>query len=253
MVRIAQIVLLALLAAPSRSEEPVALVTGPNYAPFADAGLPAGGMLTDLVTQLFGQMGRSVKIDWEPWARGYERARSHQYAATFPYVPTPERQAEFLYSDAMYEIRESVFARPGTPVDPARLDGLKGKSQCLPIGWARPIAMSAMMEAKQVSIVRPTGIVNCMRMIAGGRADFVVLNRLVGEEAVRQAGFGEGHFVVRELPTRDTLHLIISRTLPQGEDLLAQFNKALKAMKASGGYDEIVKRHANAAPEMPAR
>ncbi|MBV8651112.1 MAG: amino acid ABC transporter substrate-binding protein, partial [Alphaproteobacteria bacterium] len=95
------------------SAQSYTVVSGNDYAPFADSKLPEGGIATEVVKLAFAAVDKQVTIEWKPWKRGYQDTLANDNDATFPYVPTDERKAEMLYSDAIYSVKQEVFA----PVD----------------------------------------------------------------------------------------------------------------------------------------
>lgn len=223
---------------------PVLLNTGNDYAPFTDEKLPEGGMLTELVKRVFKEMKQEIKIHWLPWARGYNEAKSGAYAATFPYVHTAARDSEFLYSDPLYVIQLKVFAKPSFSVDPAKPDSFRGKTICLPLGWAPPAKLEPLLNDGSLHRQQPKDISSCAKMVARGRADFFVTDTIQGAKAIAGDNLGPADITTLSTPVESTaLHLIASKSNPKSAPLLAKFNAALKALKAEGVYDKIVAAH----------
>jgi polar amino acid transport system substrate-binding protein len=236
--------LLLLGTAYTAQADPLLLNTGNDYAPYTDEKLPEGGMITDLVKHVFAEMKQEVKIDWLPWARGYDKAKSGVYAAAFPYIHTPERDAVFLYSDPIYVAQMKVFAKPGANIDPVRPESFRGKTLCLPLGWGVSKKMAPLLDESALYRERPKDISSCAKMVALGRVDFFITDSIQGAKALSDANLGPDQVVPVAMPLEtNTLHLIASRRNPNSAQLLARFNAALKALKARGIYDQIVAAH----------
>jgi polar amino acid transport system substrate-binding protein len=62
------------------------IVTGNDFAPYADEKLPNGGFATDLVREVIKKIGTETNIRFLPWKRGYELTTSGETLATFPYA-----------------------------------------------------------------------------------------------------------------------------------------------------------------------
>ena len=166
---------------------PVALVSGNDYAPYADSALPQGGMTAEIVTRAFAKMGVGSSIAWQPWSRGYQESKVGTFSATFPYVRTPEREADFLYSDVIVHLRYRLFVKAGrSNTDFSKLESLTGKSYCLPLGWAQVGVLNGMVTEGQIRVVRPPQMRNCMLMLSMGRVDFVAVDERLGAEALRR-------------------------------------------------------------------
>lgn len=224
--------------------EPLLLVTGDDYAPYTDPTLPEGGMLTEVVLKALHAVGRQVKLDWKPWTRGYDETKRGTYAGTFPYVPTQERQADFLYSEPLLEIKQRVFVRPDTTINPAKIESFVGHVQCLPLGWAQSEQLTPLVQKKQLRLLRPAKIVDCARMVANGFGDFFVTDTLQGQKALQQANITSSKVEPHPMQlSKWALHFIVSKSRNDGPALISLFNSGLKKLRASGEYAEIVKRH----------
>ncbi|OYU45795.1 MAG: hypothetical protein CFE44_05620, partial [Burkholderiales bacterium PBB4] len=71
--------------------QPIELVSGNDYAPYAGSKLEDGGLTTALVKRAFKQMGDEVTVAWMPWAQGYAEAKKGKFSATYPYAKTEAR------------------------------------------------------------------------------------------------------------------------------------------------------------------
>jgi polar amino acid transport system substrate-binding protein len=225
--------------------EPFALVTGDDYAPFADQKLPEGGMTTEIVKRALSGSKVDFKIEWRPWARGLEETRIAIFAGTFPYLKTPEREKDFLYSQPIYTIEDRLFSKPGAGLDAANLKTLEGKKICLPIGWAPSAKLAPMIKSGAIRQEQPRDISTCVKMVQAGRADFFVTDQFQGNAALQGVGATDinmGSVAVGSA----TLHLIASKNGPQSKALIDAFDKGLAALKKSGEYERIVSKHANA-------
>lgn len=95
---------------------PLALTSGNDYAPFADQDLPGGGLATRVVRAVFERLGEPIRIDWLPWKRGYALTLEGRYAATFPYIHSPEREALFHYSEPIFVGKSYLYTLKTRPL-----------------------------------------------------------------------------------------------------------------------------------------
>jgi polar amino acid transport system substrate-binding protein len=227
-------------AEPAASDS-VQLTTGDNYAPFTGHELPEGGLTTSIVRHVFQAMHRDIAIEWLPWARGLYETVNGKYAATFPYIHTPDRDRQLLYSDPLYVIHETIFARPDSTANPAKLESLYGRTLCLPVGWAPAIKLEPLVRKNLVAVLRPKDSQSCARMVALHHADFFATDRVQGLNALSAAGIDIAQ--IRPLVPvlgATTLHLVASRNKAGSAALIAGFNEGLAALKRDGVYDQIV-------------
>lgn len=248
---LAMLVLVA-TAGPGRAlplDSTLDLVTGNDFAPFTGETLPQGGLLTEVVQRAFKAVGLSYEVRFMPWKRGYDGVVAGKFLATFPYVRTPEREAEVLYSDPMLEVRQLVYLHEQSPMQFRSPEDFKGRSICAPAGYALPAELTALAAAGELTRESPADLPACVRMAASGRVDAFIIDEFTGQAAVTRAA-AENDIRVAEQPyARVGQHLVVSRTNPEAPAVLAAFNTGLKKLKDSGTLDAIVKRHLSAASD----
>lgn len=224
----------------------IVLVSGDDYAPYADSRLPEGGMVTDLVKKAFAQTRHTVTLEWMPWARGLDEARRGKFAGTFPYLKNAERESDFWYSAEVVSVRSSAFVKAGSkPLNFTDLASLAGTTYCLPIGWAPTPKLADMVKSGRIKLESPTSISSCAKMVALGRADYFVYGNIQTAQALKNGEVPEGAIVMADsAPLELTpLYLIASKQLAGSEQLLKTFNQGLKAIRQNGIYDQTVKAH----------
>ncbi|WP_420011092.1 hypothetical protein [Tateyamaria sp.] len=81
-------------------------------------------------------------------------------------------------------------------------------------------------------------------MLAEGQVDAVVLNEFTGRAAIKELGMQDRVDVVQGRPISITgLHVMISKSNPEADRLLATVNDGLERIQASGEYQSIVNAH----------
>jgi polar amino acid transport system substrate-binding protein len=234
--------LLLLVCLPvSAFAQEVSVVTGEDYAPFTGSDLPGGGMLTQIVQAAFAQQGINTLLAWQPWKRGYLETSQGKYAATFPYIRTPEREQEFLYSEPIYTFNQHIYSRAGEVYEPDNLSALAGKRLCYPLGWSPPVVIQQMIERGELYLHTPKSLDACAQIVLLKRDDFFLANDLLGNIVLRR--MGEQRAGLRTSATRfptNTLHFIVPRNEPQAGSLLVSFNQGLAELQASGEYQQLI-------------
>lgn len=222
--------------------ESLPLVSGNDYAPYADEKLPHGGMATEIVQKAFEAAGLKSHIDWLPWARNLAAVQSGRYAATYPYRKTAERKRDFYFSEPVFESEERIFARRGSKLNGADLSSVLKKRICLPPGWSAPDPIATLLAKEKIQVERPNDISTCIRMIAVGRADFFVTDGIQGRATLAQIRQQD----VVQMPgvvARSAYHLLTARNNEHAVRWLNAFNQGLAQLKKSGAYRRIVLEH----------
>lgn len=237
----AALALAAAAVSSGHAADRLALVTGEDYPPFADARAPGGGLAVLLVQQVMRRMNTTATIDTAPWRRGYEETLRGRYDATFPYVRTPERERDVLYSDPLFQVRQSVFMPTqrrfayGSPAD------LKGRRVCTPLGHAPAPAIQAMIDSNEAARVNAPSAASCPGLLVADRADYFIQDLRIGQALVAKAGLSREVVAVSEPPFgQSEIHLIVPRSRADAAALIARFNAALAQVRTSGDYDRLL-------------
>ncbi|SDG37066.1 amino acid ABC transporter substrate-binding protein, PAAT family [Limimonas halophila] len=223
------------------SAEPLSLVTGPGYEPFADPDLPHGGVATRVVRAAFAAAGREVTVSYMPWKRGYRATLAGEFAATYPYVHTPERARKLRYSQPIVETKAKAWVLEGHSLAVSEPRQLDGTTACLPDGYAPSSATAAAYADGAIERLSPGSMRACFRLLRRGRVDFVETNRpvmIASASAVFRDLDG-----IRPLPfvlEKNALHLVAPRSAAAAQDVIDTFNRGLEKLKASGRYDGML-------------
>ena len=236
--------LLCLMAALPLRAETVIVTTGPDEPPFTDRDRPDGGTATRLVMAVFRAMGVEAKLDWLPWRRGYSLTKSGAYQASFPYLETPDRELDFLFSDTLYSATTYMWTRTGDSLtigDPA---GFKNRTICVPQGYHSPLMdlLASPIQHGEVRVERAETPKKCVQMLAAGRVDALsgqeVEIDLHAEADGLSAKIGHGPAPLAQLD----FHAVFSKEGGDNRALLERFNQALRKMKEDGSYAEVMNR-----------
>ncbi|WP_247892450.1 transporter substrate-binding domain-containing protein [Azospirillum sp. Sh1] len=231
------------------------LVTGNDYAPYTGEDLPGGGLVTELVRQAFAVGGRRYDVRFMPWKRGYDGVVLGRFLATFPYVRTPEREREVLFSDPVVEVRQFVYlsrrsamefhgrGRPGAEGGSDGVTDFRGRTVCQPVGYALPAELEELVQLGRLTRHTPSDLGACMRMVAAGRADALVIDEYSAAAVIARAGLTEEIRISEQPFASVTLHLVVGRATPGAEAMVAAFNDGLKTLKQQGVYRQLLAAH----------
>jgi polar amino acid transport system substrate-binding protein len=225
--------------------QPVTLVSGDDYKPYADSKLPDGGMTTELVKKALAEVKQDIKVDWLPWKRGLDETKDGKFAGTFPYLRTPEREKDFLYSDPIVKIQDFPFVKGGAKkFNFSKIETLAGSTICLPLGWAPTPKLVEMIKTKSIKVESPKDLSTCVKMVATNRADYFITDEAQGLATLKVSGLAVDSVVMTDVPLADTtLYLIAGKDQPGSKALLASFNKGMEAIRKNGIYAKVVKAH----------
>ncbi|MEM6465679.1 MAG: transporter substrate-binding domain-containing protein [Pseudomonadota bacterium] len=214
------------------------LLTG-EYPPYTSESIDAFGIASQIVAEALEASDCGVEMSFKPWARALAEAGNDQANGTFPWAFTEERAETFLYSDPLYNAGIYLFARAGDEIDFKADEDLQGLDLCLPISYSDK-RVQPMVEAGIVTLSRPQDMDACYRMLAGGRTDLVVNNDAVGKAEITRLFGSADDFKILPNALRTTVHhVLVSKTHPDAQTLLAAVNGGLAKLKEQGRIEEI--------------
>lgn len=246
----------AIPASPVVAQEitpPIRLTTGTDYAPFADPTLPNGGLATTVVIAALD----SQKLDWRlvylPWARGYLDLSRGAIDLSFPYIRTPQRQAEMLYSRPLFEVVQRLLIRRKDAGEAKSLDWLKARNLCSPLGYGLPPEITELLKSGEIRESQPEDSATCLDLLALGRTDATLVNESRLEALLNQRPADRDLFTLADFRVHyDTLHVIAARQNPQAAALITALNQGLDAIAGDGRLAEITARFGFPAKLVPA-
>ena len=244
----------------------IQFLTATDYAPFTDASLPNGGMITDVVNTAMNGLKKDSNssfdftVSWvNDWAAHLNPLLvTRAFDMGFPwYKPNCQdfedldtnakfRCQKFFFSNPVFEEQVLVFVRKDSPITMASENELVGKKLCRPSGyWTFDLDDNGRnwVKNKKVTLLSPPTIEECMKLVMDGSADAVPINELTGRAAMVHLDLGDKIRVIEKPLAILTLHVIIAKTHPNARTMLYYFNSALDKLKASGTYDQIVEKH----------
>jgi polar amino acid transport system substrate-binding protein len=232
-------------ALPAAADAPpgLRLVTGPDYKPFTDPGLPMGGMQSEIVRAAFDKVGETVSIAFQPWMRGYAETQRLAFDATFPYARSTERAKDFLYSDDIYVQVSRPFVLQDSSLAATTPEDLAGRTLCSPLGYVVAAPIEHLLTRRAIRLERPDSMDQCFKMLQLRRVDAVICVDIQARATARHV-FGNQEMVkpLAAVIAITTHNLIVSRQHPAAGRIIADFNRGLALLKASGEFDAIVRR-----------
>lgn len=158
----------------SFSIEPIKLVTGNDYPPYSDEKLKNGGMFTEIVIKILNRLDIPFKIEFLPWARGYNMVKNGAFDATFPYTITNERLKDVKFSKiSLAETKMYLFVNSKFK-NKKNIDDLKGTIYCHPLGYYLENVVKNNLEKKEIKKISKFDELSCINAVINEEADFMV-------------------------------------------------------------------------------
>jgi ABC-type amino acid transport substrate-binding protein len=240
----------------------IGVLTGSDFAPFADQKLPQGGMITELVRLAIASAAPERKVDItfvDDWSSHLGLLEQGAYDLGFPWYRPDCAKADRLtasmrarctevdFSDPVFEVPIGYYTRAGDPLATATdYSELFGHRICRPAGYFTFDLDEEDLRAPDVTRIIAPKTADCFAWLMQGEVDVVTLNEAVARSEITRLGLVGRTARIPELGSVQTLHVVAKKGDPQGRAYLDVINKGLAELKASGRWFEVVSRHLGA-------
>ena len=159
----------------AKCEDYLNLVTGNDYPPYSDERLPEGGIFTAKVKQILNKLNIKYKIEFMPWARGYELVKKGTFSATFPYTFTEERNKEVLYLKKSILSTKIFIYTHIKYKNKKSIDDFNGLVFCAPNGYYIEESIQNKINKEEIKLQKQFDAKSCLISIINSDADFMIL------------------------------------------------------------------------------
>ncbi|MEL7114766.1 MAG: transporter substrate-binding domain-containing protein [Pseudomonadota bacterium] len=233
------------------------LLTGSDYAPFTHKDGHNGGLLTEVVFTAMDEAApdQGFAIHWvDDWASHFEPLLSNALLDLgFPWfkpdcaaMPDNYRCQNLMFSDPMFELLILLFADASKPFAYNSDADIVGKTLCRPAGYFTfdldQNGRRWLIDNK-ITLKQPRGVKDCFDMVLRGEADAVAINEFTGRAALKDHAMADEFRIMPQPLSVAGLHVVVHKSHPQAEDMLAMINDGLRDIRTNGEYQDIIEDH----------
>jgi polar amino acid transport system substrate-binding protein len=232
------------IAPGSYAGEDVDLTTS-EYLPFTTEHAKNHGFCSEIVSTVIKKMGMNPVYTFYPWKRGQAALGDGEMWATFPYVKTREREQEYWFSaQPLFTSKISFFYHKDHLSNAVRWNTLEDLKS-YKIGGVRGYWYQADFAKAGLNVEYTTHPEQSIKKLQAGRIQLFPVNDLVGWYLVEKHFAGsKNRFGTLEKPyDMVSDYLMVSKSYPNSEHLLKQFDEMFHKIKESGEYQNILKKH----------
>lgn len=236
--------LICLLAPLTAQAEMVQIATG-ELPPYATAEAPDSGTALQIVRRAFALVGHEVRYHFMPWQRAQFETRAGRWDASAYWGANEERQRDFLLSNNVMSEQWVFVHRRDKPLNWRQLSDLKPYALGVVKGYTyTPEFWSLSRDGVLKTDLTHDDLSGLRKLLLGridamplerGTACYLLLNHFNADEA-RQLDYHP-----RLLTDSFTTHVIFPKDKARSQTLLADFNRGLKLLRASGEYQQLLK------------
>ena len=241
-----------LFAAQSLFAEPKKItLTTLDWEPYIGEKLPGHGYVYEIVAEAFKSVGYQVNIQFLPWPRAVEAAKSGKADGLFPEYYAEKRKTDFVYSDSFPGGPVGFLARKDSritfPVDPRKeqTKALRGMKHYT-FGVVRDYINTKEFDA--ASFLKKDMADNDEQNIAklyAKRINLIFIDMLVAQYLIktRFPQYAKDlEFLTPPLEVKP-LYIVFSKKAPGYKQKMKDFNEGLKILKKNGAIEAIMKKY----------
>jgi len=221
----------------------LSLITN-TWPPYVDSSLPGQGLAVELVNEALERAGYKTTVTIETWPRAMEGTRLGIYDGIVAAWYTEQRDKDFYYSDEYLVNKLRVMKLKQLEGDYFELAHLEGKRLGIITDYAYGVDFS---KIENIQLVEESYVIKNVLNLANNKVDFIIVDeRTVSAEINKYLSTQKDKFEFLDIkiPVRP-LYFVTSKSDPSNLEIIQRFNSALKTMKNTGAYNELVNRWDN--------
>lgn len=218
--------------------KPISLSTI-TWAPYADASMPEQGIAMDIVQTAFKRAGYEPTVKFDQTGRTIEGTAIGIFDVAALLWKSPEREKELAFSEPYLVNKIRLIKRKNLDMKVTQLSDLRGSL----VGVVRGYAYGEEFDnAPYFLHVQFDHVIQALLQLVAGRIDFVVGDKWVLiYQMLQYMPQSISDIELTRLPvTAKGLHIAVSRKHPDQQQILADFNSAIGAMREDGSLQKII-------------
>lgn len=226
--------------------------TNGEYPPYCSEHLPHYGLWSQIVSEAFALENIQVEYSFFSWKRSLMLIENGQWEGSLAFSKTPERLQTLQFSETpLGEASVVFFHRKDVNFDWKTVDDLQGYKIGVMQGYATAEEMETLKkEGKKLNLDYATTEQLKFKQLLNRRIDIFPAVEPVGQYILRE-NFTPAEIAQithHSLPWKTKqLHVVFSKKNPRTQQLYEAYERGIKKLKASGRFDEIMRRHLNTA------
>ncbi|MGV2975774.1 tail protein X [Roseibium alexandrii] len=246
-------------AVAASSSDDIKILTGADYAPYVDTGLPQGGFSFELIERAlqFGTGAADYRIDvikdWD--AHLVPLLSEGAYDLAFPWFQ-PDcsdlsklgegsvwRCKNLRFSEPLHDVVVSFYAKTDTAAAISSPGDVHGMTICRPSGYFTHDLESMGLVPPVIIRVAGKSPADCFERLKAGSVDIATVNADTSDRMITELGIEDDVSEIIELATIQTLHIVAMKRNPDSRVNLLRINKGLKGLQKDGSFQKIAGNH----------
>jgi|GEM_PF-1722426 len=210
-----------------------------EWPPFLGEGLKQQGLLVAITREVFALTRYQVDMSFAEWHQAVEQGKSGEHDIVVGAYLYADREPFFIYSDPIYHEQACFHViSASTLVSYDSVLDLK----MFRIGYLKSAFVSdEFHQTFELDTWESDTVEQGVSGLLTGQVDIYASSVPVFHYTAEYLGYSRDHYrCLRPGLGTKQLRLMISRKTPGAERIIREFNRALKALRDSGRYEQIL-------------
>ncbi|TPE53423.1 transporter substrate-binding domain-containing protein [Maribrevibacterium harenarium] len=211
-----------------------------NWPPFVGDSLDRGGFINVIVQESLAAAGYTSDVEFTAWQTALDTVKAGEKDAVVGGYYSEARAKDYLYSIPLYTVMVGVIKTP--KLDISSYDSFTTLNN-YKIGKVEGFVTSEAFDNYAFSQLQVFKEVDqAVAALEAGKIDLYADSLSAAREEAKKQGMDPMDLQILIPPLEEhDLYLLVSKAIPNSEELRNAFNKGLIELQASGRYEEILK------------
>ncbi|WP_163833426.1 substrate-binding periplasmic protein [Spartinivicinus ruber] len=218
------------------------LFSAESWPPYYDRFLKNEGFFAEIVKDAYRLQGKKVKIIFTSWKRAFELTKKGKYQALLGAYYVPEREKFFKYSTEICRSRQYLYSKKSRNITFTSLSELTPYR----IGIVRGYHYSdEFNNSKELDKYEAVSAKQNIKLLMIDRLELVTADsRVIQYYSTTDYPSLANQYKQHPLMLKDiTVHLVISKAIPNTDQLYQEFETGFAIMKEKGLDKDIMRKH----------
>ncbi|MCX4026822.1 transporter substrate-binding domain-containing protein [Endozoicomonas sp. SM1973] len=213
-----------------------------SWPPYYDDTLKNGGFFAEIVKEAYRSQGKKVRIVFTSWKRAFELTKQGKYQGLLGAYYVPEREQYFKYSSVICHSRQYLYSKKSSNISFTSLQELSQYK----IGIVRGYYYSdEFNDAKYLDKFENVSAKQNIKLLTINRLDLVTADSRVMQYYASTAfpslanQYKQHPLMIKDI----TVHLVISKAIPNTDQLHLEFELGFALLKKQGLDKAIMRTH----------
>lgn len=213
-------------------------ITNGEWAPYHSEYIPHYGLSSHIVSEAFKLVGINVEWGFFPWKRAYHITKDgREWDASALWWKSKKLEEDFLISDEVIRSSLVFFFRKKDAFEWHSWEDIKGKIIGVTEGYDYGDEFKKAVSIHHIKLdFAPSDKLSYLKLLSN-RVDLFPNDRLVGMTQIHNHLNDQQADLLDYAPqafAEISLHLIVSKNIPNGQHFIEKFNAGLRLLKESG-------------------